>query len=396
MNILILHSAYKSNSPSGENQVVENEIRALKNRGHHVISPQLIASRPSVLWLKIFLKNICFRKVLPRRIYLLASKRFLIRNEIQLVHSHNIFPLVDLSIYDAAASLNIPIVFSIHNYRFLCINGLFFRDNQICTLCVNSNKFSRRYKCYKGSRILSILASRSQVEYLNFLKSASKIFVLNNVAKSLLIENGVDSNRIIQKRNFCQDRYIESIGKHQPTKLVIWVGRIDVAKGLSELIKAWNESNLPNNGFVLNVIGDGPLKEELANAQQFNKSINFLGIKNSKQLDKLYSKADFLLISSRWLEGFPTVIVESAMHNLPIVAPKIGSFIDLTLESWVTLVDNTQADWVKSLNEQVSRQPSKNARKWYLSNCTEDRVMSSLIYHYEDLVFSNSESQIPN
>jgi len=208
MNILVLHSAYKSNSPSGENQVVDNEIRALTNRGHLVISPRLTASTPSISWLKIFLKNICLRRILPRGIYTYASKRFLIRNNIQLVHSHNIFPLIDLSIFDAARSLDIPMVFSIHNYRFLCINGLFFRDNQICTLCVNSNKFGRRYRCYKGSRILSALASKSQVEYLKYLKIASKIFVLNNVAKSFLIENGVDSRKIIHKRNFLQDRRI--------------------------------------------------------------------------------------------------------------------------------------------------------------------------------------------
>jgi glycosyltransferase involved in cell wall biosynthesis len=393
MNLLILHSAYNSATPSGENQVVANEIRLLRTQGHVVFSPDLSASNPKKSWIKILFKNYVFRKIIPKWIYIYTSRKYLKKNQIQLVHCHNLFPLVDLSILDAALQMDIPIVFSIHNYRFLCINGLFYRDKQVCTLCIDSNKFGKKYKCYKNSRILSILAAKSQIQYLDYLRLASRILVLNNITKSILINKGIKSKNIILKRNFTEDRHSTEFYKDKSKKNLVWVGRIDDSKGLAHLIEAWNKSNLPRLGYQMNVVGDGPLRKKLEIMEVRNSSINFMGSKSRSELDAIYSESDFLLVSSRWLEGFPMVTVEAAMHNLRVMAPKFGSFLDLESQSWVSLVGNEVGEWVQAINQIPNYKPTNEPRNWYLENCTEEAVISKLVNLYEDSIYNFIVSQ---
>jgi glycosyltransferase involved in cell wall biosynthesis len=386
MNLLILHSAYNNSSPSGENQVVENEIRLLRDEGHTIFSPELSASKINKSWIRNLLKNFFLRKILPSWSYTRASKKYLLGNRIQLIHCHNIFPLVDFSILEAAYQLDIPVVFSIHNYRFLCLNGLFYRDSQVCTLCIESNSFGKKYKCYKNSRILSTLAANSQASYLNYLKRASRILVLNTIAKNMLIDQGIAGEKILLKRNFTVDRYNSNLDEEIVNKDILWVGRIDESKGLAHLIDAWTLSNLPQLGYKLKVVGDGPLRKNLEFKGLSNSSITFLGSASRSELDAMYSRCSFLLVSSRWLEGFPMVIVEAAMHNLKVLAPKFGSFLDLESEKWVLLVGTEMGDWVEAINQIPNLSSTSNSRNWYLKNCTEQAVVSKLISLYKELI----------
>ena len=52
-----------------------------------------------------------------------------------MAHVHNVFPLLSPAVYIALHQAGIPIVQSVHNYRLMCINGLFLRDGHICELC---------------------------------------------------------------------------------------------------------------------------------------------------------------------------------------------------------------------------------------------------------------------
>lgn len=245
MNVLVVHSAYRNLNPSGENKVVRNEIEELKKMGVRVFSQIYDASKPNTKYLNLFL-NIRFSRVRIPSSQRRSMKSYLIKNKIDLIHIHNTFPLVELSLIEASMSLNIPIVYSIHNFRFACINGLFFREGSICTRCLKDDKQGVKLKCYKGSRLLSYLATNYRRQHLNSLKSASKILVLNNYAKNTLVSMGVDSSLIEMKRNFVSDYSEVTKPPTRDSKKILWVGRIDEAKGLRGLLANWLESNLPD------------------------------------------------------------------------------------------------------------------------------------------------------
>lgn len=49
-----------------------------------------------------------------------------------VAHSHNTFPVISLASYFAAQAENVPVVQTLHKYRLLCPNGLFFRQGKVC------------------------------------------------------------------------------------------------------------------------------------------------------------------------------------------------------------------------------------------------------------------------
>jgi hypothetical protein len=87
------------------------------------------------------------------------------------------------------------------------------------------------------------------------------------------------------------------------------------------------------------------------------------------------------------------VTVEAAMHNLRVMAPKFGSFLDLESQSWVSLVGNEVGEWVQAINQIPNYKPTNEPRNWYLENCTEEAVISKLVNLYEDSIYNFIVSQ---
>ena len=54
------------------------------------------------------------------------------KENIDVVHCHNTFPLISPAIYYAAKRCKVPVVQTIHNFRFLCPNALFYREGNVC------------------------------------------------------------------------------------------------------------------------------------------------------------------------------------------------------------------------------------------------------------------------
>lgn len=75
-----------------------------------------------------------------------------------VAHVHNVFPLISPAVYWALKKSGVPIVQTVHNYRFLCPNALFYTRGQICERCKYGNTLHAiRWRCYRQSYLLSAL-----------------------------------------------------------------------------------------------------------------------------------------------------------------------------------------------------------------------------------------------
>src|SRR3712207_7844226 len=81
-----------------------------------------------------------------------------------VVHFHNFFPLLTPGALAEAAGSGLPTIQTLHNYRALCANGLFFRNGQVCqdrkSTRLNSSHANISYAvfCLKKKKItISIL-----------------------------------------------------------------------------------------------------------------------------------------------------------------------------------------------------------------------------------------------
>ena len=107
---------------------------------------------------------------------------------------------------------------------------------------------------------------------------------------------------------------------------VLAVGRLDYQKGFDRLINIWKQAlstvhcPLSIAGWQLDIVGDGPLREEL------QTKINQLGLQESVHLlsptsdiQSVYLRSSIFVLTSRY-EGLPMVLLEAQAYGLPIVS----------------------------------------------------------------------------
>lgn len=316
--VLIVHNYYQI--PGGEDTVVENEKNLLLDNGHEVV----MYTRHND---EIKGKGLINKLILPlESIFSLKTyndiKKIIKSENIDIIHVHNTLPLISTSVYYVAKRHNIPIVQTVHNFRFLCPGATFTRDGHICEECLTKGlKCSVKSKCYRNSRIQTgVLALNLWINRkIGTYKKVNAYIALTEFNKKKLSKL-IDFNKIYVKPNFMKSISYEndSIDK----KYFMYLGRIDELKGIKLLLDSWEEID-----DKLIIVGKGPeenyLKEYIKNKKITN--IEYLGFKKKKDVLNLLKETKALIVPSQWYEGFPMTIVESFSMGVPVIAGDIGN-----------------------------------------------------------------------
>jgi glycosyltransferase involved in cell wall biosynthesis len=76
----------------------------------------------------------------------------------------------------------------------------------------------------------------------------------------------------------------------------------------------------------LTVIGDGPLRDEVASAaRSSNGAVRWLGWRNRSEVDDALGAASVLISPSVWIEAGPLSVIESFARGTPVIASRLGS-----------------------------------------------------------------------
>lgn len=329
MKILICHNFYQSRG--GEAQTVFREKESLEKKGHSVIlftrDNKEINNYGLIQKIRLFF-GIFFSFTTCREI-----KRIVERQKPDIAHVHNVFPLISPSVYYALKSTKLPVVQTVHNYRFLCPNGLFLNnEGKVCEQCKNGNFFNAVLrKCYRNSYLqtfgmaFTLYLHRKLKTFINKIDT----FVLpSNFLKKKLIEGGIPKEKIVVKAHFVKCREIKP--SYEFDNYAVYMGRLSREKGLFTLLKAWK--GVLN--FTLRIMGDGPIRNELENfvVQKEIANVEFLGfIKGQKRFEVL-RKAMFMVFPSECYENFSYAVIESLACGTPVIASRIGAVTELVKE----------------------------------------------------------------
>lgn len=317
---LFVHNYYQQRG--GEDVSFEAESRLLESYGHHVVrytrhNNELDQLGPSARAKALLWNTEVYREL-----------RELIREERpSLVHVNNTFPLISPSAYYAARAENLPVVQNIRNYRLACLNGLFFRDGQVCEKCLGRLPLPGvRYACYRQNYIESLGAFSwlALHRMLQTWKREVDIFVtLTNFTRDKHAEIGLPIERITVKPNFLNNPPAARTGH---ASYVLFVGRLSSEKGLNTLVQAWQHLSSPP---PLKIAGDGPMADKVADVAARNPSVKWLGTKEHKAVYALMQDAYVLVFPSIWYETFGRVGMEAFASGTPVIASNLGAMQSL-------------------------------------------------------------------
>jgi len=266
---------------------------------------------------------------------------------------------------------NIPVVFTLHDYWLICPNcQLLRRDLSLCDgndviqcidcldclyikrlpkkifLCIRNvipkgflNFFRKIYlDCAKGAT--DILFAKNKIEVrINYMKEIFElvdIFVApSKFLMEMFIKFGIPENKIRFIRNGIDSKPLESFRKKNSSDKMRFgfIGTMLPAKGLDILINAFNM--IQNKKVELKIYGklfpcDG-FEYYLKRIKKLakNSNIKFMGEFHNRDIAKVFSEIDILVVPSIWNENSPLVIQEAFLYRIPVIASRAGGIPEL-------------------------------------------------------------------
>lgn len=108
---------------------------------------------------------------------------------------------------------------------------------------------------------------------------------------------------------------------------VLYVGRLEVEKGVDIAIAAFARVSKKIPRARLTISGDGPVRAELekqAAQAGLSSAIDFIGWTPPDKVPELMNTATVVVVPSRYREPFALVAVEAALSGRPVVATRTG------------------------------------------------------------------------
>ncbi len=304
MRILILHSRYLSGWASGENSVVRDEERLLSEAGHEVVTwtpepgPEFTQARlgSRTIWSPAALRHV---------------RGLIGRHRPQILHCHNLFPMLSPAVLRAAKDGDSRVVVTLHNYRMFCRTSA--EDFLIC----------------KG-------AVQNVIEACGFVRDKH-------------VQAGFAFDRMHIKPNFCWPRPRRSgAGEY-----FLYVGRLSAEKDVRALLEAWRSIRAP-----LILVGDGPDRHALEAIAP--PDAEFRGTVTPEEVSELLKRARAVMVPTRTYEGAPRSVIEAYATGVPVIATDLGALPEM-IENGVSgmLVPSGRADeWVEAVEILMDDQTS--------------------------------------
>ncbi|WP_169704856.1 glycosyltransferase family 4 protein [Runella slithyformis] len=269
--------------------------------------------------------------------------KLLDENEIAFAHLHIIHHWVTPGIIWKLKKRNIPIIWTLHEYKLLCPEGTFVSNEKICEKCINGKFYNCALnKCKKQSFLASTLTALDAYFY-NYSRVYEKVDLFlcpSNFLLNKFKEFGFSPHKLILT-NYCYD--INSIDLYynnninrlvnsnfiEKDRYILYVGRIEKLKGIKTLLDAINGTDIK-----LKIAGTGAALNEMVEYSQNNKiyNVTFLGFQQKDIVYDLTINSVCVVCPSEWYENYPFSVIESLLLSKPVVGSDIGGIPELVID----------------------------------------------------------------
>jgi glycosyltransferase involved in cell wall biosynthesis len=187
-----------------------------------------------------------------------------------------------------------------------------------------------------GDRI-SAMHTRTVLHGVDFLVAVSEDLRKRAVAmgappeKTRAIVNGCDLSIFLMR-----DRYEAKQKLHidLDSESVVYIGRMDIRKGLRELVEAAATLHSKRSGLHVYLVGEGPDRNLIESAIQANDATRYIHMMPACSFDDVavwMAAADLVTLPS-YMEGCPNVVLEALACGRPVVATRVGGIPEIMSE----------------------------------------------------------------
>jgi glycosyltransferase involved in cell wall biosynthesis len=389
LTVAMVHNAY--GKVSGEEIVVDSLAAMLEKRGVNVLR----FSRSSIEIEKTRLGKIsAFFSGIHNPFSQKAFIRFLKETKPDIIHIHNLYPLISPSILPECTAQGISVVMTVHNFRLVCPNGLLLSHNDVCHRCLGG----REYWCVLRNCENDIFKStgyalRTAVARIlrRYYDHVNHFICLSEFQRNILVKEGFPADRVSILANpmIFANETINSKGTHG---YVAYAGRISPEKDVPTLIEAARRLGDLQFKFA----GDYHRLPEVIKQKPDN--CEFLGQLNAEDVVQFYHNARMVVFATRCYEGFPTVLLEAMSHGLPVICSRIGGLPEIVDDGITGLLyepgnADELADRIRTLwqNPALCQKLGETGKRKVCEDYAAERLLDRLLAIYEKVIMESIE-----
>jgi glycosyltransferase involved in cell wall biosynthesis len=325
VRVLVVHNRYSSRTPSGENLAVDDEARWLVDAGvdvvrHEVTNDDMVDVGPLAR----------ARDGLGAVWSLPARRRFaavLDDARPDVVHVHNLFPLLSGSVPALARRRGVPVAWTVHNRRVRCVAGTNFRDGRPCHDCRPGWRVPGVvHRCYASSVSASVLVTAATGLFLRSARAGgvAPIAISSAVADWVVGACGFDRGAVRVKYNGVAGPPSSASPPPAPcgSRTFLYAGRLSSDKGVPLLLDAWKRAGVAGS---LELAGDGPAAPAVRAAAAADPRITWLGQLAPDEVAVRLAAARAVVVPSLWDEPFGRVAAEALAYGRPVITTGRGA-----------------------------------------------------------------------
>ena len=265
-------------------------------------------------------------KVLQRSIWSRQAQKNLARLVADwrpdVAHLQNIHAYLTPAIVETLAHANIPVVWSLHDFKLLCPESHFLSHGRICEAC-RGGHFGNcaKKRCLKGSLAASWVAMLEAYvhRWKRVTQHIGRFIVPSHFVKQKFVEFGFMPERVMVLPHFLPS--IPPLASN--ANYGLYAGTLLPFKGVETLLRALAKA--PPHPF--HILGDGPLRADYERqARELGLSqVMFRGFLADAELEAAYAEAAYAVVPSECYETFSYAAQEPQARGIPVIAAQLGA-----------------------------------------------------------------------